>query len=238
MVVSIMEQKNKRNRYPDYVGPEARAAFEKTRKRNRNEKIAAFILGLAMIGATAFGVHEIKERGQQKPTEAADLLNDEDAENSSPKFEPNGGAIPSLAEIDENEAAEIMKSFTPLADNEKFVLEEGGSIRNSLYSGDIEHLSTILLSKEETTLDDVREVGTVYARGDKYYAIKLKTMPNEVQEYIADKNVQIFEADGTSLVFVNKIDGKIITIELPLEQTSADSVSTQGTEQITFDQVA
>ena len=138
----------------------------------------------------------------------------------------------------ENEAAEIMKSFYPLADNEKFVLEEGGSIRNSLYSGDIEHLSTILLSKEETTLDDVREVGTVYARGDKYYAIKLKTMPNEVEEYIAGKNVQIFEADGTSLVFVNKIDGKIITIELPLEQTSADSVSTQGTEQITFDQVA
>ena len=242
MITSIMTSINGKNydRYPDYVQeyPGAVDTFEKNRKRNRNRKIAAAILGLMFIGGTAFGVHKIREQGQQQPTEVSDSFNDEDAENSSPKFESNGGAIPSLEEIDENEASEIKESFAPLADNEALVLENGGSIRNSLFSGDIEHLSTVLLSKEETTLGNVREVGRISARGDSYYAAYLSAMPEEVQKYVADNNIELSEIDGNKIIFINTIDAKIITVELSQDQANADSVSTQVTEQVTFDQVA
>jgi len=242
MVISIMTRINGKNydRYPDYVQeyPGAVDTFEKNRKRNRNRKIAAAILGLMFIGGTAFGVHKIREQGQQQPTEVSDSFNDEDAENSSPKFESNGGAIPALVEIDENEAAEIRESFTPLADDEVLVLEKGGSIRNSLYSGDIEHLSTILLSKEETILDDVRTVGRISVRGDDYFVVCISELPEEVQDYTADNNIGLSDIDGNEISYINTIDAKIIKVELTKEQANTDGTSTQGTETLISDQVA
>lgn len=197
--------------YPNYAKSEERVHYNQERKRpnNSGRKIAAFALGAIMTFGTIAGCSE---------------LNKYDKAQKSKEFVSNGGAIPTLETLSDEETANI--NFTPLADNEFLVLEAGGSIRQAPFSGDIEHLSTILMSNNEVVLDKVREVGQYNARGDGYYVADLDDMPEAVQEYVEDNNIELSEVDNEDVVFINKKDVKTVEAETPQEQdTTANNLA-------------
>jgi len=215
---------NYRNYEKNYSSPE--------RKRRPSRKS---IRNFALIALLAMGIIT----GASKLASAAKPI---DYDSDGVSFHPNGG-IPEIyfdianysekkdsagqikyeynhehnkkgdeIEIDGNR---FNISFGTIKEGNALMIEEDGSFRTSPVAGNIEKLSTILLSNQDMVLNNVNEIGFCDkdGAGDNFYMIHLEDAPEDVQEYIAEKEIELPEIGGKDYIFISYLDAEIVDVK-------------------------